>query len=584
MMMIIRQVVTKMSSFTNVSLDNKQSTSFEKNIDKYVDFISWCRWYPDLFLDLIKPKTGGITLHPDQRLFLRCAVRFFALYGCFPRGWGKTWNEVAAMVIVGIFYPNMSNALTAQTKDNAAELLKDKINELLKQYPMLENELKKKPKFQRGDAEVSLKDGSVLDVLANSQNSKGQRRRRLSVEESALLDNTTFEDALKPIVEVSRYTCGKLAIVDPEELNQQINFFTTPGWRGSDEHTRNLQMIKNMADLKGEIVLGSNWMLGCWYGRGSSKSQILEKKKTMSPIAFDQNYGGRWTGSSDHALVNINRLMACRVLETPIMEAENKDDEYYIGVDVARSQNTNNNQSSIAIGKVNRNSNTGHMTSVDIVNLLNVSNTINFTNQACIIKKLKKRYNAQMVILDGNGLGTGLVDEILKESIDPVTQEPLGCWDTVNTDNQPETSNAEKCLYDLKATGMQTQIITDFMSMIDSGKLRLLAKKQESELAVYDDKDLESKVVPFIQTDLLFEEVSNLKLKTLPSGSLTVEKVVGKLNKDRFSCLAYLLWYILEKDKEIVSNADNNIANFVKYSSQINGGINNSNLISKIFR
>ena len=116
----------------------------------------------------------------------------------------------------------------------------------------------------------------------------------------------------------------KLALVNPEELNQQIHFFSTPGWRGSDEFNRNIQMIKNMVNLKGEIVLGSDWMLGCWYGRGSSKSQILQKKKTMSPIAFNQNYGGKWTGSSDNALININRLMNCRTLKEAETYAKNE--------------------------------------------------------------------------------------------------------------------------------------------------------------------------------------------------------------------------------------------------------------------
>ena len=85
------------------------------------------------------------------------------------------------------------------------------------------------------------------------------------------MDNVIFEDALEPVVEVGRTTCGKLAIVNPEEMNQQINFYTTPGFRGSDEFNRNLAMFKDMRDVNGKIVLGSNWMLGCWYGRGSSK-------------------------------------------------------------------------------------------------------------------------------------------------------------------------------------------------------------------------------------------------------------------------------------------------------------------------
>ena len=527
-----------------------QQSTFKKNLPKYIELSSWILWFPDLFLDLIKPQEGGINIHFDQRIFLRCATRFFSLYGCFPRGWGKTWSEIIAMFIIAIRYPNIALSLTAQTKDSAAELLKDKITEILRQYPMLENEIAK-TRFNRGDAEVFFKNGATIDNLANSQLSKGQRRKRINIEEAALLDNVLFEDALKPIVEVSRYTSGKLSIVNPEELNQQIHFFTTPGWKGSDEHDRNITMIKRMVDLKGEIVLGSDWMLGCWYGRGSSKSQILNKKKDMSFIAFDQNYGGKWTGSSTNSLVNINKLLSCRTLEEPIFETEAEKDEYYIAVDVARSQSTNNNQSSLVVGKVVRDKSTNRIINIDIVNIINIPNILNFTEQAIIVKKTANKYLARKVVVDGNGLGSGLVDELLKDTTDPISKKSLGCWATINTDNKPEVSNAKKCVFDLKAQGIQSRIITTFIDMVDSQRLRLLAKKHDSEFSSYDKAEFENKILPFIQTDLLFEEVGNLKLKHLPSGALTVEKVVKKLDKDRYSALAYLLYYINEYESHI---------------------------------
>ena len=93
---------------------------------------------------------------------------------------------------------------------------------------MIENEVKKKT-FQRGVAEIHVKNGSIIDNLANHRNSLGQRRKRIHIEEAALLNNELFDEVMKPIVEVPRYTCGKLAIVNPEELNQQIHFFSTPG-------------------------------------------------------------------------------------------------------------------------------------------------------------------------------------------------------------------------------------------------------------------------------------------------------------------------------------------------------------------
>jgi ribonucleoside-diphosphate reductase alpha chain len=69
--------------------ENNSLSKFERHVENYNDFISWCRWYPDLFLDLIKPEMGGITLHADQRLFMRSIMRFQAVYGVLPRGYGK---------------------------------------------------------------------------------------------------------------------------------------------------------------------------------------------------------------------------------------------------------------------------------------------------------------------------------------------------------------------------------------------------------------------------------------------------------------------------------------------------------------
>jgi ribonucleoside-diphosphate reductase alpha chain len=466
----------------------------------------------------------------------------------------NTFLEFANMVIVCIRYPNIELALTAQTKENAAALLKDKYNELVRYYPILQNEIVK-TSFTKGDALIVFKNGARIDALANAQTSKGQRRKRISIEESNLMDNVIFEDALEPVVEVGRTTCGKLAVVNPEELNQQINFYTTPGFRGSDEYNRNLAMFHEMRDLNGKIVLGSNWMLSCWYGRGSSKSTILNKKKNMSPIAFDMNYGGNWVGSSTGALININRFMNCRTLTDPILGSDNEDEEFYMAVDVARSQNKSNNQSSIAVGKVIR-SDDGKVAEVQLVNIIHVSNTLSFSTQACIVKRVRKRYHATMVVVDGNGLGTGLVDELLKETYDPKSGETYAAWDTVNTTAEPETQKADKCLYDLKAQSDQTRIISNFIDMVDSGKLRFLESKNGGDYTIRNDDDLNSKVMPFVQEELFFQEVGNLKL--IQNGkNLSVEKVVSKFDKDRFSAVAYLLYYIIKVDD--TNNPKNNV-------------------------
>lgn len=527
-------------------LDIQDDSVFGKNLYNYYEFISWARWYPDLFIDLLRTEKSNFNMHFDQRVFLRSDVRFMNMYGTFSRGYAKTFNEVLSAVIVAILFPQIELAISAQTKENAADLLKSKFNEIRNKFPLIENELAKEPKFIKGDALITFKNGSTIDAIANAQTTKGQRRRRLKIEESALLNNELFQDALEPVTEVPRYTVGKMALVDPQELNQQIHFFTTSGFRGSDEYQRSVDMYDNMCELKGQIVLGSNWMLPCWYGRGSNKSQILRKKSTSSPIAFAQNYEQEWVGSADGALVDINKLMNCRTLTTPMVNYNKMDEEFYLGVDVARSQKASNNQSSIAIGRVIRNKESNRIISIEVPNIMTVSNAMNFSAQACLVKKVKKDFLAKAVIVDGNGLGAGLIDELLKESYDPVTGQYLGCWNTMNTDNQPETKDAEKCLFDMKAQHFQSKVVADFIDAVESGKLKLLEKRQDADFTVKDKQNMELNVLPYVQTDLLFEEIANLKLKHMNNGALSVEKVVKKVDKDRFSALSYLIFYITE--------------------------------------
>ena len=525
--------------------DLATDTIFGNNLWNYYQFVSWARWYPDKYIELFRSADSNMKLHYDQRVFMRCDIRFQSMYGTFSRGYAKTYTEVLDDFIVATLYPNITLSVTAQTKENASALLEDKTNEILMHFPLLENEIEYK-RFSKNDAIIKFRSGAIITNLANAQTSKGRRRNRIKIEESALLNNSLYEDALAPIVEIGRTTSGSLAIIDPEEMNQQIHFFTTSGYRGSDEFARSVRMVNGMRDCKGDIVLGSSWKLPCFYGRGSTKTQILKKKKNTNPIFFAQNYEQEWVGCADNALVDINKLMACRVLTEPVETAQRETDEYYIGVDVARSENTNNNQSAISVIKAIRNPVNRRICDLQLVNVLGVTNKMNFKNQACLIKKLKNQYHAKMVIVDGNGLGAGLVDQLLLDSYDPITGEYLGCFDTINTDNKPENINADKCLFDMKAQSYQTKVISYFINAVDSGILHMLVRKQEQDFTDKERELFDKNVLPFVNTELLFMEMTNLKLKVMTGNNLTVERVVKKIDKDKFSSLSYCIFYIME--------------------------------------
>ncbi len=442
------------------------------------------------------------------------------------------------MILVAIFYPRIHIALTAQTKENAASILEEKYLEIMEFYPLLRNEIVD-TKFNKNFAVIEFTNGSKIDILANAQSSKGQRRARINIEEAAQLKQELFEDVIEPIVEVPRVLPNGVA--DPCEMNQTLSFFTTAGYCNSQPHETALKTHREMINLEGKISLGSGWMLGCYYGRGSSKEMIQKKMQNLNPVFFEQNYASHWVGNSTGALVNIQDLMNCRTINYPELTRE-PDGEYVLGIDVARSVKTGNAISSVAVIKIIRNDEL-KIKQLHLVNLYEISGNKNFEEQAIEVKRIKNNFEAKAVCLDFNGLGVGLLDMLVKETIDPDTGQRLGCWQTKNTDIVPEEPDADRCIYALTPQSDNSNILVNFIGMVTSGKLRLLMKKNNEDysLDAYDNQSEE--VLPYVLTDLLIDEVANLKLKTLPSQKLTVERVISRMGKDNFSALAYGLWY-----------------------------------------
>lgn len=447
-----------------------------------------------------------------------------------------------------VFYPDIEIAMTAQTKENASNLIGEKYREISRFYPLINYEIDDEPRIAKDKATVKFKSGAILDTLANQQSSKGARRKRLTVEESAQVSFKMFEDVLEPVVNIPRKTIGRLAVVNPHELNGQINRFTTSWYRGTDEYEASLRMVDEMVELKGNMVLGAGWELPCEFGRGELKSQILDKKEKLSPTFFALNYESKWVGVADGALVPIKKVMDLRTLTKAELKGV-KDGEYILGVDVARSNSTNNNQCSIAVLRIKRNS-AGKINAIQLVNMINIPSVLNFKVQAQEVMRIRNLYNAKAVVVDGNGLGRGLIDNLVLEQVDPHTGESLGCWKVMNTEQDSELNDAEEILYDLKAQSNNSEVIVNFIDMIESKKLQLLEKRIDANYDIEDEDYMRNEVLPFMQTDFLLEEIANLKLKTLPSGKFTVEQQTRRIDKDRYSALAYALWYIKEYEDE----------------------------------
>lgn len=538
-----------------------QQDGFKKNQKKWSDVVSYLRWYPDAFWRLITPKTGSIRLDLDQCVFLRALARFPTGYYVFGRAYGKTMLEVMGLFHTAIFYPRIKLALTAQTKGKAAAILKAKYNDLLNFYPLLKEEIYS-AKFRGDEAYIEFHNGSIIDVLPNSQTTKGERRHRGSIEEDNLVDETVYKDAVKPVFDDPRRTIGRFGKIDPNENNSSVNSFTTSGYRGSPAYQRCLKVYRGMLDLDGSFCIGASWKLPAFNGRGKDINEILKDKKTESPFVFDMNYMSRWTGSGDAGICNVAKLMECRNLPSPKLSSDFP--ETILAVDVAQSDKDKNCQTIITVLDIIRFKN-GRVREIRVPEILSISGKLNYTAQSIDVKRAKKKYNASIIVVDNNGLGRGLTQELLKEQIDPFTGDVLDCLDTMNTDDIPEVANSEKCVFAYLAQSFDQESIPIFMECVETGKLRLLSMKDYSDFDYMPEKERKEIMLPFIQTNFLIDEIQNIVLKVLNNGKLSIDRATTRLQKDRFSSLQYGLWYVMKNMDNVINEKTDDVEELSKY-------------------
>lgn len=177
-----------------------------------------------------------------------------------------------------------------------------------------------------------------------------------------------------------------------------------------------------------------------------------------------------------------------------------------------------------------------------------------FDEQAVRIKQLNNLYRPREVVVDGTGLGVGLVDYLTGPSVDPETGEILQPLGVINNQDYTRHQPPElPCiLYVLKANPqLNTEAHSNFYTQLAGGHCRFLASQQQvrSRLLTTTKGQKMSPLerakflLPYEMTTKLFDEIANLKIKN-NINTLQVERISNRVLKDRFSAFEYGLYRI----------------------------------------
>ena len=534
-------------------------------------YIAFWREYPDLFVDFMvrgsrtEPKEGEFKFYFYQRVFLRTVMRYQYVYAVFPRAYSKSFLSVMSLMCRCILYPRCKLFVTSGGKEQAASILTQKVQEICTLIPSFSREInwgRGKTLEQKDHCRYVFKNGSELDNLAARESSRGQRRHGGLVEECVGVDDKILREVIIPTMAVNR-RCMDNTTQKSEPLNKSQIFITTAGYKNTFPYDRLIGFLVRMI-MQPErcMILGGTWRLPVKVGL-QDKTFIQDQKDegTYNEASFEREYESRWTGDVESAFFNSDAFERNRVLNQPEYEHSGRASvkQYYIlSVDVGRK----GDNSVICVFKV-----TPQLQGASLKQLINIYSFTaeHFEDQAKFIKKLYYKYKARRIVIDGNGLGIGLLDYMVKPQVDIETQETYadfgvygGTYEDAATEYKKfRTSICEQdAIYIVKATApINTEAHTTLQAQMSSGKIKFLiddriAKAKLMNTKVGQNMTSEQRadyLNPFILTSILKEELINLKEEN--EGINIILKQANKsIKKDKVSALEYGIYYIAKEE------------------------------------
>lgn len=540
---------------------------FEAIRPRLAQYISFWKAYPDLFIDFLQkgedgeiPK-DGLHFYFYQRVFLRICLRQRQTQFVFPRAYSKSFLTVLSLMIKCILYPGAKLFVTSGGKEQSAGIVKEKVDELCSMVPNLAREIDWRPGKTRIGKDYVIyrfKNGSYFDNVPASEKSRGKRRHGGVVEECVGVDGKILSEVIIPMMNVSRQAMNGEKY-DKEPLNKSQVWITTAGYKNTFSYTKLIQyLVWMVVEPEKAFIMGGTWRIPVLVGlQDKSFVQDLKRDETYDEASFQREYESMWTGVVEGSFFNGEMFDKNRILQKPEYEFSGRSGEksyYIVACDVGRIKC----DTVACIFKVRP-----QEVGAPIVSLVNiyVLNDENLLDQAVVIKRLFYKYHARTVIIDGNGLGHGLVDAMVKSQDDPETGENYPDFGVENDkDGEYKKFRTERtedaAMYIIKANAeINTECHSNVVTQMSAGKIKFLIDERTAKqklLGTMMGKNMtpEQRNVylrPQQLTSILKDEMLNLREEN--QGLNIILKQANKsIQKDKFSAFEYGLWYIRETE------------------------------------
>ena len=415
----------------------------------------------------------------------------------------------------------------------------------------------------------------------------------LIIDEYRLLTQEVVDTVLLPFLNTPRQP-GYLK--KPEYSNiieENVEIYLSSGGYSSEWSYQRLKETFN-GMIKGDNMFACSIPFTTALEHGlTTRNRIKKemKKESTSTAGFATEYCGLYWKEFDGALFKSSLVNPCRTLEKvfippsksdyikylrseekPYKIPKAKDEIRLISCDIAIAGGNANDNSIYMCWRLIPNKYGLYDRQVCCIESYNGKEQ---ESQAIRIKELFEDFDADYIIIDTNGAGSGVWSYIQKKNYDVDRGKEYDAYTCFNDDNTVDKELASQgipIVYSMKAYAKENhQMIQSLMNMFITKGIQLPLPSIDAKEMLYEKENIKKNEItkrmkmegelmtPYIQTDILITELINIEHE-IREGMYKI--VNGRARKDRVSALLYGNFLCDYFEKENYKKLNNNSTDF----------------------
>lgn len=479
------------------------------------------------------------------------------------RGQGKSFLIAVFCCVRCILYPGTQICVASKTRQQGIGVLEKITTILMPNSANLRLEIKDTV-INQAKAEIVFKNGSRIKVVVSNDNARYNRANITIVDEFRMVALGVINKVLRKFNTAPRQP-GYLKKPQYKHLiERNKEFYLSSAWMKShwswDKAKAYCKAL--LDDTKKYFICGLPYQLSIKEGLLSAEQVADEMTEDdFNEIGWQMEMECLWFGSSESCYFAFEDLDRVRTIREPLypphfyqMLNTNKiryrpkenGEIRLVTNDIAVMGGSKNDQTALFVLSLIPVAGCQYIRNIVYAETMTGAHTY---DQSLKIRRLYTDFEADYVVLDTNGVGIGVYDNLVQEQADDERNVIYPAWSCINDPKMAERCrepDAPKVIYSIKASA---QFNSDCAVMlrdgIRRGKVRLPVNEIDGRdwlgtIKGYRALSPEKQLLfenPFYQATALINEMINLDYEYV-DGKIKV-KETGRMRKDRYSALAY---------------------------------------------